>query len=86
MKQIHKFLHILQNLSDIKNKDLKGEKKMVKFKTVEEFVPEVHQLWLSGKFIVIDKDTGEVIEDGENGKGYETAEEAMNAFNAKFNR
>ena len=57
---------------------------MMKSNAIEEFIPEVHKLLLSDKFIVIDSDTGEVIEDGENGKGYDTAEEAMNAYNAKM--
>ena len=56
---------------------------MGKFKTAEEFVPIVHQKLLDDRYIVIDKDTGEVLEDGDNGKGYDTPEEAMNAYNSK---
>lgn len=57
---------------------------MIESNAIEKFIPEVHQLLLSDRFIVIDRDTGEVIEDGKDGKGYDTAEEAMSAYNAKM--
>ena len=56
---------------------------MAKFENKEEFVPIAHQRLLDDRYVVIDKYTGEVIEEGKDGKGYETPDEALKVFNEK---
>ena len=58
-------------------------------KNYEEFNPETHTILTKPenelRFIVCDHDTGEVLEEGVNGKGYQTPEEAMKAYRKKAN-